>query len=94
MESNETPSPVVVPTKELLTEHEKAIIDDCPDKALNWLFGNIIEHGIPEWVNLVKLNKKTGNVEVTRIEGTDKVLAMLDYVDYLVEIGVRKDPYE
>lgn len=95
MEQNEsTPTPIEAPTMELLSEHEKAIIDDCPDKTLNWLFNNILGRGIPEWVSFITLDKKTRNTVVTRIEGTDKVLAMLDYVDYLVDNGIRKDPYE
>lgn len=90
----EQPNEATEPTMALLTEDEKALIDDSPDELLKFLFETILRRGIPEYLTFILIPIATGITSTTKIEGTDKVLAVLDYVDYLVAQGIRKDPYE
>lgn len=80
-------------TMHLLTEDEKATIDDAPDKTLQFLYASIMEQGIPAFFEITVMDK-AGEIKRRVLYEGDKVLAALDYVDYLVANKIRKDPHE
>lgn len=80
-------------TMDILTEDEKAAIDDAPNAVFDFLFNNILEHGrMPEYfVLIIALHDKPSTV--IKYEG-DKVDAAIMYYEYLIAKGYRSDTNE
>lgn len=78
-------------TQAQLTEDEKSLIDDAPDRTCKFLFDYVANHGIPEYFKLT-LHGPDGELKKDlRFEGYPRVLAAMDYMEYLVDNGIRKD---
>lgn len=79
-------------TMDLLTEDEKAAIDDAPTQLFDFLYNNILEHGhMPEYFLIILVPDADREHPIYhRYEG-GKVDAALMYYEYLIENGYRTD---
>ena len=78
-------------TKAQLTEDEKALIDDAPDKTVKFLFDYTEQHGVPEYFKLT-LHSDTGELKQdVRFDGYERVFAAIEYLESLMERGIRTD---
>lgn len=74
-----------------LTEKEKQLIDDAPDKTLKFLFDVLLNKGMPAYFKLTLTDADGLVTEEVLYDGQDKVWAAMSYMEYLVTSGIRKE---
>lgn len=73
-----------------LTEQQKQILDDAPDRVVELLMKYTNRNGMMEFFNLRRKDKLTGEESFERFEGIDAVNA-IDYLKYLMRNGYKTD---